>query len=509
MLIKELFKIEPKKPLIMEGGNSRALDSDGNLMVWKGEPAYAQKMDLKKHGRANVRDAFVEMFEKLNALYEREHGEPIWNDFSIITSGHAFNGSSESFFDPDVDDAKYTKFKPMVGDVDLSVPKDTMNNIWALLKSLEGKKLTDKITYVGNNKVSASAIGEQINAVFDYTDDKGSVLGQVDFEASEFEDDKPSEWAKFSHSSDWADIEAGIKGVMHKFLMQAIASSMSMIKGSQLLTPASPATSVAELDALATDLKQILPQFEELDKFFTDNKGTTDKEVKETMKAKKPEYMELKKKKAALEKEIKQKTPKIPKGAEGQDVAELAFSVLYGLRKRGVRQLDKDGNPVMVGNRQAVKNLSPAETGHINKPAEMFQAMFGKEPSPEEVKALRSYVGLLALVDKYKDIEDIPALRDEFVRRLWGIRISELPSLNSPDDLNKYKAAQALERDSWELDKGIKVAAIDKFNEMFPEAKLDEKTLQKLLYIYYGEDGEAYQRLRSAGADSDEIKGGD
>jgi len=223
------------KKIISEGGNSRALTPDGEVMDWHGKPALAQKMNLKKHGRSNVKNAFVEMFANLNKLFKKNYGEFIWEDFNIITSGHAFNGSSESFFDPDIDDAKYTKFKPSVGDIDVSVPKEHMNNIWELLKALEGKSLTKNITYVGNNKKTPSAIGEQINAVFEYKDKIGSVLGQIDFEASEFENKRPSEWAKFSHSSDWADIQSGIKGVMHKFFLQAMASSTSPIPNSVLL----------------------------------------------------------------------------------------------------------------------------------------------------------------------------------------------------------------------------------------------------------------------------------
>jgi hypothetical protein len=483
MLINELWNINA---VLLEGGNSRAVDSKGNILRWKGSPAFAQKIDLGKHGRSQVRSEFLKAFKILNDRFAKFSGFPLWRDFTIITSGHAFNGSSESFFDPSIDDEVYISHKPVVGDIDVSIPSEMIVPLWDFLKNIEGKKLTSKITYVGNNKKSSAVIGEQINAVFEYTDRKGSVLGQVDFEASNFEHGKPSEWAKFSHSSDWADIASGIKGVFHKFMLQSLANVIGRIPSSVELTPASPVVDPDEIKELSDELDTVTAEIE----------SSNDAEVAK----------DLKKKQTELEKKIKKSLPKIPKAAHGKEVSELTFSVLYGLRNKMKAQTLPSGQPLKVDGKLAYKAIDPSTSGYTNRPAEMFIRLFGDSPEETELKKFRSFTGLLDLISKYNDdTKTIIALRDEFIRRLWGFTPAEAKKFSSPDKLPTHQASQALERDSWETDRDIKLAALVKFFQSFPETRLSDPDLNQLLFVYYGTDGEAYSRLRSRGKEANEI----
>lgn len=50
---------------------------------------------------------------------------------------------------------------------------------------------------------------------------------QIDMELVDFEDGRPTEWSQFSHSSDWEDLKAGIKGVAHKMALRALTGKTS------------------------------------------------------------------------------------------------------------------------------------------------------------------------------------------------------------------------------------------------------------------------------------------
>ena len=63
---------------------------------------------------------------------------------------------------------------------------------------------------------------EQFSGLFELQDPPVKV--QIDFEFVAFEKDVPTDWAKFSHSSSWEDLQAGVKGVFHKWLIQAFTT---------------------------------------------------------------------------------------------------------------------------------------------------------------------------------------------------------------------------------------------------------------------------------------------
>jgi hypothetical protein len=63
---------------------------------------------------------------------------------------------------------------------------------------------------------------EQYSSLWAFNDPPIKI--QIDLEFVGFEKDEPSQWAQFSHSSSWDDIQAGVKGVFHKFLIQSFTT---------------------------------------------------------------------------------------------------------------------------------------------------------------------------------------------------------------------------------------------------------------------------------------------
>ena len=218
------------------GGNARFIDRRTGEV--KG---FANKIDLTKVERKRIVKNLFNFFEKFNELYKSKFGENLWNDLSLIKNGIVFNGSSEYFFKIDeIDDKEFVKYKQKVGDIDVTVPQEKLFKIWELLNELEGKKITKEIRYLGhkysNIDPSKAKNLHQINAVFEYDDGDYKENIQIDFEAVPYENNKPTEWAKFSHNSDWEDIKQGLKGVMHKYALMNLARASSELENINVVT---------------------------------------------------------------------------------------------------------------------------------------------------------------------------------------------------------------------------------------------------------------------------------
>jgi len=174
------YSINSKIAALFEGGNSRVVDPDTGEVT-----DLAYKIELDKFNREQTIKDFIKYFTYMNDEFEKEYNDKIWRDFSVITSGEAFNGSSEHFFNMDITDREFTQFKSKVGDVDLTVPHNKLPAIFDLLQNkLRNKTGPGNITYLGNPKKTLGG-GHQVNGVFRY-EQKGNVVNaQVDFEGVE------------------------------------------------------------------------------------------------------------------------------------------------------------------------------------------------------------------------------------------------------------------------------------------------------------------------------------
>ena len=166
------------------GGNARATNKV------TGRDTLAQKIPIKDIGRGNFIKKFVEIFEELDRLFEAKYKRPLWENKKILKNGLVFNGSTSFIMNPEVSDSDVIPYKPTSGDLDIMVKESDKSDLWHLLDELEANpKFMKDVEYKGSNKLAVSAIGDQINSVFEVTFGDIKSQSQVDFEFTQFEDE--------------------------------------------------------------------------------------------------------------------------------------------------------------------------------------------------------------------------------------------------------------------------------------------------------------------------------
>jgi hypothetical protein len=212
--------IRTASPVLNEGGNVSS-QSPG----WQGMPGdhEAEEIDLKIHNRDLMVGKLRELLHAQNEAFKAVNGRHIWNP-KIINSNEMFSGSSVQFFDVkgiSTQDFLNKLKKQKVGDIDTQVDQEIGDSLTAWLKSMVGKKVGNG-TLVGFN-ASLSSIWRL---------DDPPVRIQVDYELGPYDPktQKPTEWFSYSHSSNYDDMAAGIKGVFHKYINRALPYSQTSTK---------------------------------------------------------------------------------------------------------------------------------------------------------------------------------------------------------------------------------------------------------------------------------------
>ena len=215
------------------GGNVTAVTKSGKI-------TRAEKIPLEQIGRSEFVAKVVEFLKELNNKFKKQTGSPIWKNESLITSGFIFNGSTSFIMDPKIKDSEVIKYKKAAGDLDITVPENLKEDLFNFLAKLEEKEIIPGVTYMGSNKPTLKSVGDQINTLFLVEFPSGTRAAcQVDFEFLPYENDKPTEWAKFSHSSSFEDAKAGVKSVHHKYLLRALIGGASIRDDIIIATPKS------------------------------------------------------------------------------------------------------------------------------------------------------------------------------------------------------------------------------------------------------------------------------
>jgi len=331
----------------------------GNVII---DGQRADKVDLKEVSRSTLTHAVRNLLLKLNAISRNTFNKPIWEREDLL-NGMAFNGSSETLFRPDITDQEYVAVKRKVGDIDVTVPSNMKEQIDLLLKSYKGRRITPDAEFVGHNKEHNESTGHQINALFILyglydLEPKRKLYIQIDFEFVDYVDDAPSAFAKFSHNSHWDDMQAGIKGVMHKLLLRSLVGGASMLTANDAVVLTKAAT--IDKPRISTPF---LKKGSSLYKFGVD-RGL----------------------RAALEPVIDPKT--------GQ-------------------QLKQDGKPVY-------RELSTEVSKYTQDILEIAGHIFGKEFDPADLQLMYSFVGTLSLMKKYLNQSQIQSTAHKFAQTLWG-----------------------------------------------------------------------------------------
>lgn len=190
-----------KQFLLQEGGNVQIDDQE------------AERIDLLKHDRTSITKKIAAGLSAINAGFKKEVGKPIWND-ALMKSKKFLSGSAFHFFNPEIADDMFKKYKNSVGDIDTQVDKNMDTEIKDFLTKNKGKSF-GPMKLIGF-KTSA---GQHIS-LWHLEDPSMNI--QIDLEMVDFENEEPTEWSNFSHSSSWEDMTKGVKGVAHKYLLRAL-----------------------------------------------------------------------------------------------------------------------------------------------------------------------------------------------------------------------------------------------------------------------------------------------
>lgn len=460
---------------IVEGGNTRALvrdpetgrvEGDEQIRTYKGREAFAEKIDLRtgRINRQDLRRDVIEMLKILDSEFKRDHGDTIWDPTQrddILGSGFAFNGSSSHLFAPPetLSDEEFVKYKPTVGDIDLTVPAEKMDDLFATLNRREDAQLTPKIAYIGHNKKAPGT--HQINALFSYTWDPdapegdGDTFFQVDFEGSEYEKGRPSEWARFSYSSSWRDVIAGVKGLAHKVLLFSLAAVRSPPPiNAREATP----TATAEQPAIkmTADPSYVPPPPEEIERMIKQRES----EILAKSTARKSRDKIRKEAEAYVRRLTSRKIP-----LRVRPLKSLDLVTGHGYR---YKRLDwsYDGEEVY-------KYLTRAErTGSIRDVKMIFEGLLGADPPPtkEDLENFWSFLGTLGLVKERLTPQEIVKVYEEMVDRFFGDRAQQL-SATDPDE-----------------DRSVKDKVLETFRQLVPEVEastVDVEGMKRNFYSRY------------------------
>lgn len=192
------------REVILEGGN-----------VQIGAQS-AQRLDLTKLKRDQLIPVLDQLLQAINAGFAKMHKRALWSP-QLVASRKFLSGSAFHFFNvAGIPSDQFVKYKPTVGDIDTQVDQSLLEPAKQFLDAATGKQF-GPATLIGY-KPSV----EQLITLWAFSDPPVNV--QIDLEFVEYEGDEPTEWAQFSHSSAWNDIEAGIKGVFHKYLLRALST---------------------------------------------------------------------------------------------------------------------------------------------------------------------------------------------------------------------------------------------------------------------------------------------
>jgi len=193
---------------------NNSLNEGGNIELPGGERA--QNIDLKVTQRSYIVPILDNLLAAVNSSFSKQFNKPLWNP-KLLQSKEFLSGSSIHFFNvKGIPDETFVAKKPKVGDIDTQVNSENAEEVKQFLDSVQGKQ-------IGPGKLLGYKSGnEQFSSLWELQDPPIKI--QIDFEFVKFAGDEPTDWSKFSHSSAWEDLEAGVKGVFHKYLIQALTA---------------------------------------------------------------------------------------------------------------------------------------------------------------------------------------------------------------------------------------------------------------------------------------------
>ena len=192
----------------------KPIKEGGNITLPTGETP--DDLDLTVTKRGYIVPILDKLLSDIDRLYQEQHKEALWSP-KLLTNKQFLSGSSLHFFNVSgISDEDFVKVKPKIGDIDTQIDVEKTDKLKAFLDSIQGQDLGDAklLGYKSGN--------QQYSSLWELKEPP--IKMQIDLEFVDYEKDEPTEWSQFSHSSAWEDVQEGIKGVFHKFLISSIGS---------------------------------------------------------------------------------------------------------------------------------------------------------------------------------------------------------------------------------------------------------------------------------------------
>jgi len=289
-----------------------------------------------------------------------------------IENGFVFNGSSQYLMSGDEKYKDLSKYKSSFGDIDIIVPKEKLDAMEAYLDSIDDKKVDWKPTpqnkvsknfhYVGRTKSQRALAGQTVTLWY-YVPVKQVV--QIDFEGDEMVLDpqgyeKPSEWIKFIKDSPYQDLEQGIKGLAGAILLRGLTRAATALPN---------AVYVTNVTAAKIEAGQL--------------KGLVDAKGKSVVSV--------------------NATHSLP-AAYTLNTSGSGFQGVRKAYRLVAKNMDYQGGKVDVYTDIPTSESKPED--RINNVSKVFELIFKRKPSGNDLVNFRSYVGLLNLMKTLpKDVQ--------------------------------------------------------------------------------------------------------
>jgi hypothetical protein len=322
VLLNELFAFRKQSQYLYEGGNLSIGDKK------------ADEIDLKVHNRTYMVGLLDKLLNDIDRAFKARTKTPMWSP-ELLKSKQFLGGSSLHFFDTKgISDEEFVKNKPKVGDIDTQIDKNLEGQVEEFLNSITNKKIGDAL-FLGFSRGN-----EQFNGLFEF--ENPPVKIQIDFEFGKYnpETNAPDDWYRFSHSSDWEDVKAGIKGVFHKYIYRALAKAAPSEKY------------IAKLAGAGKNRKMTIT-------------GPT---------------------------------------SDSNFSFAVASSQGGGARAKYKPYIDPEtGQPKEINGVPVMEPLSPKDSEYIQDLSKQFELFFGTSPNGDDSQLQQSFLGTLDLMNRYLD----------------------------------------------------------------------------------------------------------
>jgi len=339
--------------------------------------------------KTRIKNGLVEFFNNMSNF------NLFWMDYTkLIQNNEVFSGSSKHFFTKAV--KEFSKVKKAIGDIDIQFPNTYENELIEYIERSSGLTFGElKLVGLGGR----SPI--QTNTLF--TDIPTGLNVQIDFEPIDFKNKVPSQFAKFSHSSDWNDLEESIKGVFHKFMIRALVAR-ERISNIYLVTSYNPKTfkwRVSKKEVEGTNIQG-----------FSVDKGVR----------------------------IKYERARNRHGAE------------FFVSENGDEFPSKEN-----GTKPAYIETDTKTYDYIKDISKIATICFGVELNASELDKFGSFVGCLELINKYIP-NDTDYIEEEFFNHLFGKSAQEIEQgefvdgINENDFYTKFRAYKKLMKELFGID---------------------------------------------------------